>query len=545
MLRTWGGPEIKELIKRQASKFSGPSVPITKEDGDDMPSLEGDPPDSNTVTGQGQYQDIVNGIRELLMKYVNRTMAMYQLMNTSQGTMNWNSFIRELEIKAKILNFEKKPYTIEEAIKDAAIFGMNDGQMKEKALAEDPSIETLTRWCQARESGKEDAHQLKGNNQVKKVKTAKDETDVNKMKAAGRFSGRHNKNKTECDRCKTEHEPQRCPSNGKPCFSCGGKNHFAGSDACPNTKKDTDKPNATDVDESKKKNTASNSTKRIVTIKRLSEKHQKWVEISINGINRNLFTDTGSEYTIIPPEIYDIKMGPLKKPDINLRAWGCTDNLNIQGMVEVELGNMKGARTSSKVYVVEGHEAEPLLGDKDAEELGFITFNKEGRAPTPEECTINRLEPSIPQKLRSNLQVTVDTKPQVETADLITTEYKEEIEELVERYKGSVFDDTKIGCMKIPPIHLDYDDDFKPKQPSFRNIPFFYQEQVSNLLKFLKEEKVITDVDPRESYDCVMNVVVTDKSNGQIRMNIDNKHPEKPRSEPDKIPCPNPTRDST
>ena len=476
LLRTWGGQEIKELIKRQASKLSGASLLIMKDDGDEIPSLEGDPPDSNTMTGQGQYQDIINGIRGLLMKNVNRTMAMYQLMNTSQGTMNWNSFIRELEIKARILNFDKKPYTIEEAIKDAAIFGMNDGQMKEKALAEDPSIETLTRWCQARESGKEDAHQLKGNNQVKKVKTAKDETDVNKMKAAGRFSGRYNRNKTECDRCKTEHIPQRCPSNDKPCFSCGGKNHFAGSDACPNTKKDqnTDKPNATDADESKKKSTASNSTKRIVTLKRLSEKHQKWVEISINGINRNLFTDTGSEYTIIPPEIYDIKMGPLKKPDINLRAWGCTDNLKIKGMVEVELGNMKGARTSSKVYVVEGHEAEPLLGDKDAEELGFITFNKEGRAPTPEECTVNRLEPSIPQKLRSNLQVTVDTKPKVETADRVTTDYKEEIEELVEKYKGSVFDDTKIGCMKIPPIHLDYDNDFKPKQPSFRNIPFFY-----------------------------------------------------------------------
>ena len=237
LLRTWGGPEIKELIKRQASKLSGASLLIMKDDGDEIPSLEGDPPDSNTMTGQGQYQDIINGIRGLLMKNVNRTMAMYQLMNTSQGTMNWNSFIRELEIKARILNFDKKPYTIEEAIKDAAIFGMNDGQMKEKALAEDPSIETLTRWCQARESGKEDAHQLKGNNQVKKVKTAKDETDVNKMKAAGRFSGRYNRNKTECDRCKTEHEPQRCPSNGKPCFSCGGKNHFAGSDAFPNTKK--------------------------------------------------------------------------------------------------------------------------------------------------------------------------------------------------------------------------------------------------------------------------------------------------------------------
>ena len=161
LLRTWGGQEIKELIKRQASKLSGASLLIMKDDGDEIPSLEGDPPESNTKTGQEQYQDIVNGIRGLLMKNVNRTMAMYQLMNTCQGTMNWNSFIRELEIKAKILNFDKKPYTIEEAIKDAAIFGMNDGQMKEKALAEDPSIETLTRWCQARESGKEDVHQLK------------------------------------------------------------------------------------------------------------------------------------------------------------------------------------------------------------------------------------------------------------------------------------------------------------------------------------------------------------------------------------------------
>ena len=98
----------------------------------------------------------------------------------------------------------------------------------------------------------------------------------------------------------------------------------------------------------------------------MSENHQKWVEIGINGVSRNLFTDTGSEHTIIPPEIYDTSMGPLKKPDINLRAWGCTENLEIKGMLEVELENAKGGKTSSKVYVVEGHEAEPLLGDKDA-----------------------------------------------------------------------------------------------------------------------------------------------------------------------------------
>ena len=156
-------------------------------------------------------------------------------------------------------------------------------------------------------------------------------------------------------------------------------------------------------------------------------------------------------------------------------------------MLEVELENAKGAKTSSKVYVVEGHEAEPLLGDKDAEELGFIIFNREGREPTVEECaTISRLESNIPQKLRDNLEISVDTKPVVDASDQLTSKGKEEIEEVVNRYKGSVFNDTKIGCMKIQPIHLDYDADFKPRQPSFRNIPFFYQEQVSNLLSFLR-----------------------------------------------------------
>ena len=45
---------------------------------------------------------------------------------------------------------------------------------------------------------------------------------------------------------------------------------------------------------------------------------------------------------------------------------------------------------------------------------------------------------------------------------------------------------------------------------------------VSKLLEFLREQGVITDVDPRETYECIMNVVITDKKQGAIRMNIDN-----------------------
>ena len=76
--------------------------------------------------------------------------------------------------------------------------------------------------------------------------------------------------------------------------------------------------------------------------------------------------------------------------------------------------------------------------------------------------------------------------------------------------------------MKIPPIQLDYDTNFQPKQPTFLNIPGHNQERVSDLLRFLREQGVITDIDPKKNYDCFMNVVITDKVQGKIRMNIEN-----------------------
>ena len=106
LLRTWRGQEIKGLIKRQSSKLINATK---KEDTNNLPSLEGNKSVVDIeVSIQRKYQKVfIDGIRELLMKYVNRTMAMHQFMNTSQGTMNLNAFIRDLEIKAKTLNLDK------------------------------------------------------------------------------------------------------------------------------------------------------------------------------------------------------------------------------------------------------------------------------------------------------------------------------------------------------------------------------------------------------------------------------------------------------
>ena len=112
-------------------------------------------------------------------------------------------FIKDLEDKAYLLDFDNKPYRQEDAVKDAAIFGMSDSRLKEKALTDDPQLKDLIRWGQARESGKEGIHNLKDETKyVQRINDIEnlsdcDEIDdlieslqVMKLRKAGKFSGK-------------------------------------------------------------------------------------------------------------------------------------------------------------------------------------------------------------------------------------------------------------------------------------------------------------------------------------------------------------------
>ena len=50
----------------------------------------------------------------------------------------------------------------------------------------------------------------------------------------------------------------------------------------------------------------------------------------------------------------------------------------------MDIVTKKGAHKQAWVYVVGGHKPNPLLGDREAEDVGIIS-NKEGRDPTYEE----------------------------------------------------------------------------------------------------------------------------------------------------------------
>ena len=141
-----------------------------------------------------------------------------------------------------------------------------------------------------------------------------------------------------------------------------------------------------------------------------------------------------------------------------------------------------------------------------------MTFQREGRDPLLDEISspgnIKRLFASIQEKIRKGLGISVTTN-RPPSAPMPDTE-QTHINALIERYQSLVFDDNKVGKLKEKPIHLDCDPQFRPVQPRYAKVPIHYQKLVSDLLAFLRSEGAIRDVDPSKSYDCVMNVVITD-----------------------------------
>ena len=190
-----------------------------------------------------------------------------------------------------------------------------------------------------------------------------------------------------CRNCLTEHPPGRCPANGKECFGCGGMNHFERAGICSDDRGKVKRVyNFNDEFAGCKPFTKSCKVRKISAhaAADISETKQtsKCVEIKVGGVKQKLLVDTGTNETVIPPSNYSQGMGELRKSDTVFTAWGSNRPLDVKGMVDTQLITHKGATTNSKVYIVDGYQPEAILGRKDAEALGIVSFNIMGRDQT-------------------------------------------------------------------------------------------------------------------------------------------------------------------
>lgn len=578
LLRSWAGAELLLYWERE--------VGIRFQAVDRVPAVG----DVAEIPAQQAhtYKELVTDTKKEILKHVNRDRSIIDLLHMRQSGESWMTFIHDLEEAADLCQLDTSPFTRDDSIRVAALAGMKDRNLAEKALAEKYSLQTLISTGSTRETSKATADALQGRgstshsiNKMQDMDTSmsEDELDrtiaqltVHKMKRAGKYSVRRKeekpkrgfekepkrgfeKEKTDrCRNCRTRHDPHRCPAKGKECFDCEGDDHFANTPACPNRKTASHTTRRLAVeeenpeDERSEGDTDTGDSYRVgrittwdrdKTIRRVEtvKESNKWVVLRMGDRKIRLFSDTGSKFTIIPPDFYHPRMGKLVQANTSLRSWGSREMLDVKGMFVTKLATAKGATRVSTVYVVAGYRPEALLGDDDASALGIITFNTLGRDPTEEEQadmkqTQNIKKVSAPpssliqpragciaEKIRSKLGVEVKTSRP--PPDTVPAEEQARVHELVEEFIGTVFSD-KIGCIKTSPVVLDFDPKHKPTQPPYRPIPLHYRDRVSAHLDKLKEEGIITDVDPRKSYDCVMNTVITDKSTpGEIRMNID------------------------
>ena len=212
-------------------------------------------------------------------------------------------------------------------------------------------------------------------------------------------------------------------------------------------------------------------------------KRNRQVHLLMGGRNMNLYCDTGSRFTIIPPDLYKADMGEVIPARCHLRAWGADTHLDTKGMIRTTLVTSAGAKKATWVYAVGGTDPEPLLGDADAEDLGIIKFIPEGRPATAEELqnTVNQVQEtsgsprtpsgSIPAKLRRAGITVCSEKP---TLPPVADTTYEECMATVQEYTGPVFTE-RTGHMKTSAITLQYDTGFQPMQPPRIPVPYHYR----------------------------------------------------------------------
>ena len=238
--------------------------------------------------------------------------------------------------------------------------------------------------------------------------------------------------------------------------------------------------------------------------------------MKIGEVPTEMFTDGGSDATVVPTHFYRKEMGKLHTATETLRGYGASQPLKVKAKFWARITTMKGATTEGWIFIVEGDDTlQPLLGDVEASALGFITFQPEGRAPNLDELSI--------RKISDQVKIGKGHMPDSENIPEISEEEREECWDIVKEPKYKTIFDGHIGMMKNrKPIEFQAKEGAQVISQPYRPAPPQLQTELSAHLANLRKNKKIVDVDPNvETVDACSNVVLSRKPSGGLRMNLD------------------------
>ena len=515
----WGGKDIKEFAVEQA----GVALKET------------------ATTPADGWDDAITKIETKMEEGINEAFAMFKFRGNEQGHRSIYDWYKQLRASVKTLRLKRctcgQGYSEERAIRDVMVALTADNKLRKDALSKDLALDMLLKEGEANELARARAATVEKKG-IKKIELRDDEEEelteeeaqymIAKLKRAGKYSTKYEKNEKKCDRCvepKTPHSSNNCFFKDKECHACKEKGHMKGAKRCSKTMS-VRKLEKVESDYNDKSNWESetkeeNKTTKNMETKKVSKK-RNIVQVKVGKVVTDMYMDSGSDVSTMSSKWYRKGMGTLVPTNDILKPYGASESegLPVEAKFKTTIKTAKGAKEDTWVYVVNSKEdIQPLMGDDVATALGFLTFQPEGRNPTQEET-----EEHDVLKVSSNVQIGCGAMPDSKDIPEITQAEVAECWDIVQSPKYvNIFDPQKIGTMKNrKPIILHGNEEKRIISQPYRPIAPQLEEELSDLLQFLRDNKKIVDVDPNvETVESYSNVVLSRKTNGDMRMNLD------------------------
>ena len=442
LLLLWGGRDLRKLAKAAGV------------------DTESDPPPTSKAA--------ITKIRAHCKQHVNLSMAVFRLMHTRQGERTVTEFLDELDSLSTQCQFDTNPYTQERAKKDAFIFGTSDERLRQEALAKDPDLQTLVKTAMGYEQARKSSGTIQAQagepvarvalrgrystNQPAKKPSSQSSRGAGLSSQSSRDAGP----RPRCKNCPPHyrpHPPGRCPAKGKTCALCGERNHFVGAANCnkAEVRFTVDEEEEYQFEEEER-----SSVGRVVEVGMIRPGPANLVQVAIIGTDASFFVDSGCHKTLIPVTAYHPSLGKLEASSVKLRPYGTATLLRVKGELRATLQSRNGARCLSTVYVIDGHLAEPLLGDKDAKALGILHIDGGGSGPEGTSDSDIACVAGIVHNLEA---AGVKVKTMKSTSQDLSHEDKLKIQLIVEQHK-KVFEG--VGLLKDDEVSFHIDPEVTP-----------------------------------------------------------------------------------
>ena len=507
-----------DLVFRKAD--GSPYAPSDKEKksmllfkgGDDMATLFNH---VGRVLETDTFDAAITKIRRALSERTNKVVQRNLLLTKyPQGNKSFEKWSVEISNAAQLIDYTD--YNWKTAAVDAIILQTSSNKLREKALQEHATYDSIMEMGIVNEQSAKGAAMLTKNNTS--VDPKHQEEEVRKLQQQNEQLRKQLKG--TCYRCgKPSHAPgKKCPANGKTCAKCKKLNHFA--EVCRSSFKKQDKSvrqlyqsdSEEDVD-------------RILEVKKLSKNNitaKIYIQAHVADESQQhlikFATDTGVRKTLLNKKDWlKIKdQSEIVETSKRFRPYGTSYHLPIIGRTYVHLIAERGATIKTWVYILDSTEESSLLGEEDAIRLGIVSVNLQGA--TEEVIQTVTYQPSTNH----------DDAAQLEDQCQHQSDVDHNMDAIKQRFSG-VFTHTT-GKFIGEPIKIQVNESARPVIAPRRRIPLHYVDRVEKELdKMLQEDIIEGPLTQEEKGTFISNLVITDKKGtDRIRVTLDcqevNKH---------------------